>query len=70
MPSIGPRCYELRLTDQKVEWRIFYRIDADAILIVGVHRKKTQKTPISVLEACRARLKTYDDAAEPKPKRK
>lgn len=68
MPSIGPRCHELRLTDRKGEWRIFYRIDADALLVVDVHSKKTQKTPKSVLDNCRARLKIYDDAARPKPK--
>jgi phage-related protein len=63
MPSIGPRCHELRLTDNKVEWRIFYRIDDDAILILDIHKKKTQKTPPSVIQSCRERLKSYDDAA-------
>jgi phage-related protein len=68
MPSIGPRCHELRLTDNKVEWRIFYRIDDDAILILGVHKKKTQKTPPQVIKDCRDRLRDYDAADKPKPK--
>lgn len=28
MPSIGPRCHELRIQDKDKTWRIVYRIDA------------------------------------------
>ena len=31
MPSIGPHCHELRITDKDKIWRIVYRIDSDAI---------------------------------------
>src|SRR5438105_11113104 len=31
MPLVGPRCHELRLTDDRKEWRIIYRLDSDAI---------------------------------------
>ena len=34
MPDIGPRCHELRIPDRETPWRIFYRIDKDAIDIV------------------------------------
>jgi Gp49-like protein DUF891 len=44
MPSIGPRCHELRVRDGDVTWRIFYRIDQDAIVILEVLKKKTAKT--------------------------
>jgi phage-related protein len=60
MPSIGPRCHELRVGDADVTWRIFYRIDPDAIVISEVLKKKTPKTPRAVLEACRRRLAEYD----------
>ena len=60
MPSIGRRCHELRVPDDKVSWRIVYRIDADAIVIVEVFSKKTGKTPKSVIEICKARLREYD----------
>ena len=60
MPSIGPRCYELRIVDEKVDWRIIYRVDADAIVIADVFEKKTRKTPQLVKEACRRRLRKYD----------
>ena len=51
MPSIGHRCHELRIADEGKTWRIVYRTDSDAVLIVEVFVKKTTKTPKSVIEA-------------------
>lgn len=62
MPSIGARCHELRINDEHVTWRIVYRIDADAIVILEVFQKTTAKTPKQVIETCRRRLRAYDDA--------
>ena len=42
MPSIGPRCHELRVNDEDQTWRIVYRIDTDAIVICDVFEKKNQ----------------------------
>jgi len=61
MPSIGKRCHELRISDEKVSWRIIYRIDADAIVIAEVFSKKTGKTPKHVNATCKARLREYDN---------
>ena len=61
MPSIGPRCHELRINDQNVTWRIVYRIDSDAIVILEVSKKATTKTPTQVIDACQRRLRMYDD---------
>jgi len=60
MPSIGRRCHELRVSDEKVSWRVVYRIDEDAIVILEVFSKKTGKTPKSIIDICRARLREYD----------
>jgi len=60
MSTIGPRCHELRIDDTAVTWRIFYRIDPDAIVVLEVFKKKTAKTPKAVLQACRHRLAEYD----------
>lgn len=60
MPGIGERCHELRVADGDVDWRIIYRIDPDAILIVEVFRKTTRRTPRHVVEICQWRLKRYD----------
>ena len=60
MPSIGPRCHELRVTDRGVAWRITYRVDPDAIIILEVFSKKTRRTPQEVIAACVQRLRDYD----------
>jgi phage-related protein len=40
-------------------------LDPDALVILGVYEKKTEKTPKDVLAACRARVARYDrDAKE------
>ena len=62
MPTIGPRCHELRINDEAVSWRIVYRADPDAVVIAEVFNKKTQQTPRSVILSCQRRLKEYDDA--------
>lgn len=62
MPSIGARCHELRINDADTTWRLVYRIDPDAIVIAEVFAKKTEKTPKEVVQACKNRLKEYDDA--------
>ena len=61
MPSIGVRCHELRINDERMTWRIIYRIDPDAIVILEVFSKKTSRTSKAVIEICRKRIKAYDD---------
>src|SRR2546421_13087330 len=65
MSSIGPRCHELRIQDaqQRLTWRIMYRIDADAIGIGDVFEKKTQQTPKRAIGACQRRFKLYNQAS-------
>lgn len=50
MPSIGVRCYELRIRDpdQRVTWRLVYRVDDDAIII----------------ETCKRRFRQYDQQSQ------
>jgi phage-related protein len=60
MPSTGRRCHELRINDERSTWRIVYRADEDAIVILEVFSKKTQQTPKTVIDACKRRLKEYD----------
>jgi phage-related protein len=60
MPSIGNRCHELRIQDKDSTWRVIYRLDAAAILIVDVFQKKSQQTPKHVIDKCKARLGDYD----------
>jgi len=60
MPVIGPRCHELRINDNKGTWRIIYRVDSDAIVILEVFNKKTPRTPVRVIQDCKRRLHEYD----------
>ena len=60
MPLIGSRCHELRIDDQNKMWRVMYRIDDDAIVILEVFEKKTQKTPPEVIENCKRRIRLYN----------
>jgi len=62
MPSIGPRCHELRIVDEDVTWRIVYRLDVDAVVLAEIFRKKTAQTPKRVVQTCKKRLKEYDNA--------
>lgn len=64
MPSIGARCHELRINDADSNWRVVYRIDKDAIVILEVFAKKTGATPKPVIGTCRKRLKEYEDAGK------
>lgn len=59
MPDIGPRCHELRVRDRTKNWRIFYHLAAEAVVILDVRQKTTQQTPRAVLESCRRRLNLY-----------
>ena len=61
MPSIGARVHELRIRDAEHNWRIIYRIDEDRILIVAVFAKSTRATPRPIIDACKARLKRFDN---------
>jgi phage-related protein len=60
MPIIGPGCHELRVNDAEVTWRLIYRIDPHAIVILEVFEKKTGKTPPQIIETCRLRLRHYE----------
>jgi phage-related protein len=61
MPSIGPRCHELRVRDGEHNWRVLYRIDDEAILVPVVFAKKTRVTPKRIIDLCKRRLKDYDE---------
>jgi phage-related protein len=61
MSIVGRRCHELRITDETLIWRVIYRIDIDAIVILEVFDKKTNRTPKQIIHSCKKRLKNYDE---------
>jgi phage-related protein len=65
MPSIGPRCHELRIRDENSTRRVFYRIDETVIVVFDVlEAKKTRKTPQTTIARGKARLRAYDAMME------
>lgn len=60
LPSLGPRCHELRIRDPGGSWRVIYRIDHDAIVIAAVFRKTTAALPSHIVRSCRQRLAELD----------
>jgi phage-related protein len=63
MRTVGRRCHELRIPDESQTWRIIYRIDPDAVVILEVFSKKAQQTPQRVIDTCQARLSRYDQVS-------
>jgi phage-related protein len=62
MASIGRRCHELRIQDDDQTWRVIYRLDSDAVVILDVFQKKTQRTPNQVIRNCKKRIRLYNMA--------
>lgn len=60
LPSIGASVHEVRVPDGDKDWRLVYRIDSDAIVIVDVFAKRSRATPHQVVETARKRLRRYD----------
>jgi phage-related protein len=60
MPVVGARCHELRVQDKDRTWRIVYRVDSDAVIILEVFPKTSQTTPSQVVEVSQQRLRRYD----------
>lgn len=59
MPVIGRNCHELRITDRDAHWRIFYHINSESIVILGVFDKDTRSTTTVTINTCKQRLKRY-----------
>ena len=66
MPVIGRQCHELRIGDHDQTWRIVYHVAPDAIVILHVFSKKTQATPVQIVEVCQKRLAAYSRAISDK----
>jgi Phage derived protein Gp49-like (DUF891) len=62
MSSIDDRCHELRVNDlnNNKNWRVVYRIDDDAVIILEVFAKTTKKTPDLIIDRSQKRLGLYD----------
>lgn len=59
--DLCPRCHMMRIKDKDKWYRIIYRIDSDAIVLLHIFEKKSNKISKSILKICRQRMKQYDD---------
>jgi phage-related protein len=57
--EVGKNCHELRILDAQHSWRIVYHIDSEAIVILEVFEKKTNRIPFGIIEVCKNRLDRY-----------
>jgi phage-related protein len=62
MSGIGTGCHELRVNDVNKTWRVVYHVAPEAIVIVEVFEKKTNRTPPDVIVVCRQRWQRYKES--------
>jgi phage-related protein len=60
MPAIGKGCCELRINDENKTWRIILQIRQDIILILDAFGKKTNDTPLKIIDNCKRRINKYE----------
>ena len=69
LPQIAAGLHELRVREANKNWRIFYRVDDDCILLIHQFNKTTPKLPQQEIDTIQKRLAIYDAAKqEQKPK--
>jgi len=59
MPEIESGCHELKVKDERHDWRVVYAVESDAIVILEVFGKGSRRTPKHVKETCCRRLREY-----------
>ncbi|MEA1899142.1 MAG: type II toxin-antitoxin system RelE/ParE family toxin [Thermodesulfobacteriota bacterium] len=52
------------MKDKDKWYRIIYRIDSDAIVLLHAFEKKSNKIPKTIIETCKQRMKRYDNASK------
>ena len=57
----------MRVKDQETDWRIFYYVDSDAVVILAVEKKTTSRMTVATRERCQNRLRHYRTASEVEP---
>jgi phage-related protein len=60
IPTIGKGCCELRINDENKTWRIILQIRKDIILILDAFEKKTNETPLKIIDNCKRRINKYE----------
>lgn len=66
--EIAPRLYEMRIREAGKNWRIFYRADADRVLLIHQINKTTRTLSERDKKTVKDRLATYDAARQKEKK--
>lgn len=66
--DVAPRLYELRIRETGRNWRIFYRADAERILLIHQINKTTRTLGEADKKLIKERLAAYDAAKNAKEK--
>ena len=64
LKAAGRSCYELRVRDAGVNWRLVFRVDHDAVVVAGLFTKTSRAATDRLIEKSRRRLAEYDAAAK------
>lgn len=70
LPGIAAGLYELRVREADKNWRIFYRVDDDRILLIHQINKTTRTLPQQDIDTIQNRLAAYDAAKAQEEKSK
>ncbi len=62
LPSIAAGLYELRVREADKNWRIFYRVDDDFVVLIHQINKTTRTLPQQDINLIQRRLAAYDAA--------
>lgn len=62
LPGIAAGLHELRVREANKNWRIFYRVDDDYILVIHQFNKTTRTLPAQEIATIQRRLAAYDAA--------
>ena len=68
--GVAPGLYELRVREADKNWRIFYRADADRVLLIHQINKTTRTLPDKDKKLIASRLAAYDAAKAQEEKSK
>lgn len=66
LPGIAAGLHELRVREANKNWRIFYRVDDDYILVIHQFNKTTPKLPQKEIDTIQKRLAIYDAVKQEK----
>jgi len=57
--QIGKSCYEIRYTTAQHNWRVYFAVRANIVVLL-LEDKKSKAMPKATIETCKSRLRFYE----------